>query len=259
MDTARSNGQRGAPTAYDNAFRTLQVDCPRLILPVINEIFGKNYSGDEQVYNFANELFPEGVSAPGTRIISDSNITVIRRGGDHGFPFSIKSIDELEDLFANRSADGYQIECESNTPDSTIWIRFYKYGASIAVHTAMTGGDSTDIFFPESALICLRSRRSTPGSHTLRIHAQGNVLNISVPILRLSDYSLDDILDKGLFFLLPFYIFNREKDIAACKEDPTRLDSLAEDYERIESYLDKSERDGSITSFEKQSIKKMTI
>ena len=32
-------------TPYDDVFRTLLNDCSRLILPVLNEIFGENYTG----------------------------------------------------------------------------------------------------------------------------------------------------------------------------------------------------------------------
>ena len=31
-------------TPYDDAFKTLLVDCTRLIIPVINEIFGEKYT-----------------------------------------------------------------------------------------------------------------------------------------------------------------------------------------------------------------------
>ena len=33
---------------YDDVFKTLLNDCTKLIIPVINEFFGENYSGIEQ-------------------------------------------------------------------------------------------------------------------------------------------------------------------------------------------------------------------
>ena len=36
-------------TPYDDVFRTLLNDCSSLIIPVINEIFGENYSGKEKI------------------------------------------------------------------------------------------------------------------------------------------------------------------------------------------------------------------
>ena len=34
---------------YDGAFRTILNDCRKLIIPVINEIFGETYIGDEEI------------------------------------------------------------------------------------------------------------------------------------------------------------------------------------------------------------------
>ncbi len=42
---------------YDGAFRTILNDCRKLILPVINEIFGETYTGEEEIQFFPNEHF----------------------------------------------------------------------------------------------------------------------------------------------------------------------------------------------------------
>ncbi len=34
---------------YDVAFRTILNDCRKLIIPVINEIFGETYTGEEEI------------------------------------------------------------------------------------------------------------------------------------------------------------------------------------------------------------------
>ena len=34
-------------TPYDDAFRTLLVDCPELVIPLINETFGEHYVRNE--------------------------------------------------------------------------------------------------------------------------------------------------------------------------------------------------------------------
>jgi len=36
-------------TPYDDVFRTLLNDCSELIIPVINEVFGENYTGEEEI------------------------------------------------------------------------------------------------------------------------------------------------------------------------------------------------------------------
>ena len=50
-------------TPYDDVFRTLLTDCSSLIIPVVNEIFHENYTGEETVTLKENELFlkqPDG-------------------------------------------------------------------------------------------------------------------------------------------------------------------------------------------------------
>ena len=44
-------------TAYDDAYRTMLEKCSSLVLPVINELFGEDYSGNEEVILNQNELF----------------------------------------------------------------------------------------------------------------------------------------------------------------------------------------------------------
>lgn len=40
---------RTAARPYDDVFRTLLNDCSSLIIPVINEVFGEDYSGEEKI------------------------------------------------------------------------------------------------------------------------------------------------------------------------------------------------------------------
>ncbi len=39
-------------TPYDDVFRTLLNDCTELIIPVVNEIFGENYTGKRENHFF---------------------------------------------------------------------------------------------------------------------------------------------------------------------------------------------------------------
>ena len=58
-------------TPYDDTFRTLLQDCPELVVPLINELFGTNYTGREVVVSNENEIFfrnPEGKRRSGLRI-----------------------------------------------------------------------------------------------------------------------------------------------------------------------------------------------
>ena len=51
---------------YDGAFRTILNDCRKLVIPVINEIFGESYTGEEEIQFYPNEHFIDGLQ---TRIL----------------------------------------------------------------------------------------------------------------------------------------------------------------------------------------------
>ncbi len=42
---------------YDGAFRTIVNDCRQMLIPVINEIFGEGYTGNEKIEFHPNEHF----------------------------------------------------------------------------------------------------------------------------------------------------------------------------------------------------------
>ena len=57
-------------TPYDDTFRTLLQDCPELVVPLINELFGTNYTGREVVVSNENEiLIIPGISEPPVRTL----------------------------------------------------------------------------------------------------------------------------------------------------------------------------------------------
>lgn len=48
-------------TPFDDAYKTLIEKYPKLIIPVINEQFGRNYAEDEIIENLSQEIQkPEG-------------------------------------------------------------------------------------------------------------------------------------------------------------------------------------------------------
>lgn len=64
-------------TPYDDAFRTLLQDCPELVIPLINELFGTDYTGQEAVLSSANEIFIRNPNGKKEKRVTDSNMTLI--------------------------------------------------------------------------------------------------------------------------------------------------------------------------------------
>ncbi len=76
----------------------------------------------------------------------------------------------------------------------------------------------------------------------------GKTLSYEVPILKLRDYDCDMILEKELYFLIPFYLFNFEDDFAKIEAgDMTVIDSFrtrfSELYDRLKERLEKGQID----------------
>ena len=61
---------------YDGVFRTILNDCRKLIIPVINEIFGEAYTGEEEIQFFPNEHFIDQQNEADQERITDTNFTV---------------------------------------------------------------------------------------------------------------------------------------------------------------------------------------
>ena len=66
-----------SPTPYDDAFRTLLNDCSKLILPVINEVVGEKYTGDETILFAPNEHYLNSGDSGEEKRITDTNFIVI--------------------------------------------------------------------------------------------------------------------------------------------------------------------------------------
>ena len=89
-------------TPYDDAFRTLLQDCPELVIPLINELFGTDYTGQEAVLSSANEIFIRNPNGKKEKRVTDSNMTLI----------SLKGISKY-----------YHLECQSTPDELKICIR----------------------------------------------------------------------------------------------------------------------------------------
>ena len=102
--------EKNINTPYDDVFRTLLVDCPELIIPVVNEVFNKNYGRNANIVSRANEHFLTQQDGKQDKVITDSNLII--------------------------EGVSYQIECQSTT-DGDMIIRVWEYESQIALQDAV--------------------------------------------------------------------------------------------------------------------------
>ena len=85
-----------------------------------------------------------------------------------------------------------------------------------------------------------RSNQNTPDAMTLEIRVPGATCSYMVPVMKVQTYSIDEIFEKRLFFLIPFHIFVYEKDFKEYDTNEQKLEELMKIYgeimERLEAY-----------------------
>lgn len=216
---------------YDGAFRTILNDCRRLIIPVINEIFGETYTGEEDIRFFPNEHFIDQQGKADKERITDTNFTV-----------------------SGETVKKYHLECESSLPDGKITIRLFEYDAQIALDEGEVTEETLTVTFPNTAVLYLRAYKETPGKMKYVIATPGGTVQYDVPVMKVQSYSMEDIFEKGLLMLLPFYIFSHEKGFPEYNSNVQKLEELKAEYQKILERLDGLEQQEAIGAFEKRTI-----
>jgi hypothetical protein len=220
---------------YDSAFRTVLNDCRKLIIPLLNVAFGENYTGDEKVEFYPNEHFIKQQDEMDIKRITDTNFAVYGIGG-------IKK--------------KYHWECQS-TPDSKIVIRLFEYDAQIALDEGDVSGERLTVEFPHTAVLYLRGGKNVD-NYRFTIKTPGGTVEYDVPLIKMQQYSLDEIFEKKLYMLIPFYIFTKESEFQECEENADKLEKLKGEYQDIVNRLEQLLEDGEMTYFDKISLLEAT-
>lgn len=144
----------------------------------------------------------------------------------------------------------------------------FEYAAQIAlddgeVGTSVSQGTHTKqvilrLTLPNSALICLRSKKNTAGQWRIHLQTPGGECRYEVPVMHVRDYTTEELFAKKLYFLIPFYIFNLETELPSINEEEWKLEDLKHLYEKILEKLSELEEKGEITSFSFETLKDMT-
>ena len=216
---------------YDGAFRTILNDCRKLIIPVINEIFGETYIGEEEIQFFPNEHFIDQQDEADRERITDTNFTIF-----------------------GKIPKKYHIECESSLPDGKITIRLFEYDAQIALDEGEVTEETLTVTFPNTAVLYLRTYKKTPDKMKYVIITPGGTVQYDIPIMKVQKYSLDDIFEKRLLMLIPFYIFSHENSLPEYNSNEQKLEKLKAEYQVILERLDGLEQQGVIGAFDKRTI-----
>ena len=223
-------------TPYDDAFRTMTNDCADLLIFVVNEIFKTKYSAGARVVFGQNEHFISAMDGGVSKRVTDSSFTIVDEFG---------------------TARGkYLIECQS-TPDSSMLIRVFEYATQAALDDSFISENRMTVVLPNAAVLYLRSGRGTPEKMEIELVTSGGTVVFDISVMKMMDYDLDSIFGRKLYFLIPFYLFNREKDFKECEDDDERLAGLLGEVSRLVSRLDAAVEERELTAYQRRIILEM--
>ncbi len=224
-----------ANTPYDDVYRTMFCCCHELIYPLINEVFGEHYTGKEKLIQRQNEHFDLHQDGSEDKRITDSVVDII---GD-----KVKK---------------YHCECQSEA-DNTIAIRMFQYGSEIAIEEAELTDDGLNVEMPNAAVIFLRCNDNT--SDRLMIHVKspdGAEISYPIHVLKIKDYTIDELFEKELYILIPFYLFNLEKDFALYDSDERKRWDLFNHFIKMRTRLERLAEDGRLKTFNQCMVRDMS-
>lgn len=206
-----------SPTPFDDVFKT---ECEKLrafLVPLIKEVFGLDCTIEEgsSVQGEPNERY---------LINSTKPVSVSKRFTDSCLRIGNKL---------------YHVECESQD-DGSILLRLAEYNVRIAIDNAVNdyGNDRVLIRLPESALLRLRSSEADSKIiyKTIEYAYENQVITIKTPVMNVQAYSAEEIFEKKLYFLIPFYCVRYEKIFKHFSEtDPAEYDRI---YLELKNYYD---------------------
>lgn len=241
---------------YDDVYKTLLEKNSHLIIPVINEIFSTDYSMNEKISLLSGEHhISVGTDA--------SNSDIAEIGGDRGGVGtdgrkgqSSGIAEIITDSCILIGDKLYHIECQSN-PDGTMILRFIEYDFYIALEHAVRQDGSYVMEFPHSAVLYLRSTNATPDTLSMCIKfPNGESVSYEVPVLKTQTLTVEDILMKKLYFIVPYYIMRYEK--TADRLGDAEKNVLMAEYQRLYDGVESAHSAGDISDYDVTNIIDLT-
>ena len=203
MEVRMSSTSNEKVKIFDSVFKTMCEKTPKLLIPVINEIFKTDYNEKELVTLANNEHIKLNLK-----------------------PIDTDSCIRIRDKY-------YHIECQSN-PDGEMVIRMLEYDFFIALEKNRQLKDKDVIEFPQSAVLYLRNTSRTPNHLNITVRfADGFEYPYKVPVVKVKEYSLQKILEKKLMFFVPYYIMRYENSSREMPLKPEEKRQIHEDYHKI--------------------------
>ncbi|MBQ8160383.1 MAG: hypothetical protein IJ083_06480 [Clostridia bacterium] len=180
---------------------------PEFVPPLVNEIFGEAYSKKTQV-TLCNTF-----RAIGTRFSSRD-----RRAPD--------IVVNLKDQSGKTEEKTYILDCVTRFSQDVVDL-IAEHIVSVACENMEMRDDVVALRYPNAAVMVLMPEGDIPRHIRVTLReADGQDMSYLVPVIRLDRYTLNDIFEKGLMILLPFYLYNFASEFEEMEADQTRREAL---------------------------------
>jgi hypothetical protein len=187
---------------WDEITKSIAEKMPAQFLPLIKEEFGKEYPAGTSVALLSTESItpPKNSNVRMSKILSDIVLLVAKQ-------------------------DLYHFECEVNL-DNEMIIRMIEYD----FHTALThdltpdANESFRLKFPQSVIMYPGIAPMSDSQKCIILFPDGFEYTYTVPIVKIQQYSLEEIAAKNLLVFLPFTLLrfssqaNESRDTLSEKE-----------------------------------------
>ena len=239
---------------YDTTFRTLVYKCSSLVLPLLNETFSEHYTGDEQIVFDQNEQM---IEVPEEAIKKESE-EKSKCSDAKSDKYKERITDTNFTVFAGNNKN-YHLECESKPYSTNMLIRLYEYDTQLALRNSTTEGNTIRVKYPNTAVLYLRNISTIPDEMKMIIEvSEGTEAVRNVNVIKMKNYTAEEIIQKKLFILIPFYLFNYEKQFQECNHDPEKLEVILKDLRYLEKELNNLVNQGDLDAYHQDVIDKCT-
>lgn len=92
-------------------------------------------------------------------------------------------------------------------------VRMFEYDTQIALENRELTPDTLTVSFPDSAIISLRHTSHTPDKMNINILTPGGNVSYNVPVLKVRQYSADELFENICFFSYLFIFLYMKKTL----------------------------------------------
>ena len=117
-------------------------------------------------------------------------------------------------------------------------IRMIEYDFAVGLENVQKENGKYRIYFPQSCVLYLRGKEKKNSISVELLLPNGKTAEYTVPVVQVQRFTSDDLFQKHLLFLLPYYVMRYEKENNLDTDDE-KLKKLLEEYAEIRRCLEK--------------------